>query len=709
MAGVPFSLAVRSFHHLLAGRGRARRRQTPPPRRFRPHVDALEERVVLQINPVDHGVLTPLYMAQGSTINFTDQTGMIGMYVVDEPGNTHLAVHIVTPPNNVSGFTPRTRGGFSLTAEPGYVGPIEFTFQASDDDGAHFGNVATFRLTVVPQVARPFLPPAALNALAAWPKDGFDLENTHHAPPFTPPLFDPGIAWFYDTGADAGIYGSPVIAPAVVPGAPGGPVQFASESGTITSLDGALGPPPVWGHTAVGFQDRSSGLALASSLLLPGPPDSTIAGNGGYILSLSTAMGTVNWSNSTGETGHIDPVRAAPTIANGMLYVGDNERTNDTGGSPSLGRLYALEPNGTIVWQVNFAGHPVGTPALEGSLSPFLYVFSDADLHGNAHLYQIAAFTGAIGWDYAMPAGLDLASSPVFSTGEVFAVSNASTGTLVAIDAGTGMPSWAAEISHSTNPGLALDEAAGLLFCTNGGGLSAYDLAGDHLYDVTIPGDHPVGSPVIVGSDVYFATALAHVMAATVSEVGGMVVWDVDPLALIGRGESFSGSMAVDVDGSVYIGSTTGDLIKIVEGLGGITLGGPTPAAGNKLSGAPYDGTYGSVQGEMTRDNFLGTAFAGADAFGQVASGVAGAGASNAVGRWETGASNVISGIRSGTAILGSGDPPVENTRRLDRGRLETWAADVRRLAEDDLDVMKWAEAFLGGKPGHSEVLRPKR
>jgi hypothetical protein len=33
-----------------------------------------------------------------------------------------------------------------------------------------------------------------------------------------------------------------------------------------------------------------------------------------------------------------------------------------------------------------------------------------------------------------------------------------------------------------------------------------------------------------------------------------------------------------------------------------------------------------------------------------------------------------------------------------DRGELETWAADVWPLAEDDPDVIRWAEAFLAAR-----------
>jgi hypothetical protein len=34
------------------------------------------------------------------------------------------------------------------------------------------------------------------------------------------------------------------------------------------------------------------------------------------------------------------------------------------------------------------------------------------------------------------------------------------------------------------------------------------------------------------------------------------------------------------------------------------------------------------------------------------------------------------------------------------RGELETWAADVWPLAEDDPDVIRWAEAFLAARQG---------
>jgi hypothetical protein len=34
----------------------------------------------------------------------------------------------------------------------------------------------------------------------------------------------------------------------------------------------------------------------------------------------------------------------------------------------------------------------------------------------------------------------------------------------------------------------------------------------------------------------------------------------------------------------------------------------------------------------------------------------------------------------------------------FDRGELETWARDVWSLAEDDPDVIRWAEAFLAAR-----------
>jgi hypothetical protein len=40
----------------------------------------------------------------------------------------------------------------------------------------------------------------------------------------------------------------------------------------------------------------------------------------------------------------------------------------------------------------------------------------------------------------------------------------------------------------------------------------------------------------------------------------------------------------------------------------------------------------------------------------------------------------------------------------FDRGDLETWAADVRPLAEDDPDVIRWAEAFLPARQAEGQT-----
>jgi hypothetical protein len=62
-------------------------------------------------------------------------------------------------------------------------------------------------------------------------------------------------------------------------------------------------------------------------------------------------------------------------------------------------------------------------------------------------------------------------------------------------------------------------------------------------------------------------------------------------------------------------------------------------------------------------------------------------------------------------SALGAGQPPrlddfvtgLEMELRLrpvvfDRAELETWAADVWSLGEDDPDMIRWAETFLGSQ-----------
>jgi hypothetical protein len=62
----------------------------------------------------------------------------------------------------------------------------------------------------------------------------------------------------------------------------------------------------------------------------------------------------------------------------------------------------------------------------------------------------------------------------------------------------------------------------------------------------------------------------------------GATAWDIYPFSITGWGESFVGSAAVDADGSVLVGSTSGDMVKIIDLLGIGVDTGSIAAQGNR-------------------------------------------------------------------------------------------------------------------------------
>ena len=240
--------------------------------------------------------------------------------------------------------------------------------------------------------------------------------------------------------------------------------------------------------TAIG---RKSGLAAQSSLTVN--TDWTEFGFGAagkqynpYENVLSQASVTnlgLAWKADLGA-----PVRAAPAVSGGMVYVGSN-----------TGFIVALNAStGAEVWAKGTAGAIESSPAVAGGI---VYAGSDDDI-----LYALNARTGAVVWT-AGPIGDFVQTAPLVSGGIVYWGTR--NGSVYAVNAKTGVTVWTVSLGGQIGRSFALangqlfatSTTAGLCALSTSSGSQAFCVAGGEELGLNYP---------TASQELIYATALGH-------------------------------------------------------------------------------------------------------------------------------------------------------------------------------------------------------
>ncbi|MDD3288702.1 MAG: PQQ-binding-like beta-propeller repeat protein [Alphaproteobacteria bacterium] len=166
----------------------------------------------------------------------------------------------------------------------------------------------------------------------------------------------------------------------------------------------------------------------------------------GEAVALNANTGAIIWHKSMSK-----PLRSAPTIADGRVYVVtiDNE-------------LFALDvKNGNELWRHNGI---IESATLMGSSSPAVSGDSVIIAYSSGEIFSLRAQNGRVAWSDmlasstkvgALPAIADIRGLPVVDRGRVFAVSHS--GRMASIDKRTGERIWDTEIGGINTPAVAGD------------------------------------------------------------------------------------------------------------------------------------------------------------------------------------------------------------------------------------------------------------
>ena len=279
--------------------------------------------------------------------------------------------------------------------------------------------------------ARVVLPPPVANA--DWPQAG---GNPSHAMGHLAVRDALDMAWRVDIGEGGGyrrkITAQPVVA--------GGRVFTMDSDAVVTAYDTANGHE-IWRVDTQAEGDRSAN--VGGGLGIDG--DTLYAGTGrAEVLAMAAATGSIRWRKPVGS-----PVRAAPTIAEGRIFVATLDNQLQALATDDGRRLWGFQAPAmeTIV---------LGLPAPAYADGVAVAGFSSGEL------VALRATSGSVAWSDNLAASrgrnslLDLAAVrglPVASEGRVFA--GGLGGLTISLDLRTGRRLWEREIATSDTPWLA--------------------------------------------------------------------------------------------------------------------------------------------------------------------------------------------------------------------------------------------------------------
>lgn len=313
-----------------------------------------------------------------------------------------------------------------------------------DDKSKIGGSVKGKRIAILEQAhkieadkdlggAKPQLPP--IQVIKGWLQTGYSTANLM---PNAALDIHPKQIWSASIGdgsdSDFRLLAKPVTGE--------GKVYSMDAQGQVRAFDAASGDRKWTFDTTPKDRDENAaggGLGFDSGVLY--------ATTGfGEVLALNAADGAVKWRKQL-----LNPIRAAPTIAGGHVYVVsiDNE-------------LQALDTrNGDILW------HHRGiteNATLMGASSPAATPDGVIVAYSSGEIFNLRPENGRVAWSYtltvptqigAMPAIADIRGLPVIDESRVYAISQS--GRIAAIDQRTGDRAWEADIGGVNTPLVAGD------------------------------------------------------------------------------------------------------------------------------------------------------------------------------------------------------------------------------------------------------------
>jgi len=375
------------------------------------------------------------------------------------------------------------------------------------------------------------LPSVASASSEGWRSPRYDSRNT--ATTTGGPEVGVRQLW----SSTAGVVGTPVVADGVV--------YVVGSGGTVRALDASDGDS-LWSFETGDSPESSASYADGNVFVTAGPTT--------YAVDAET--GEEEWSHRGRGVSS-----SAANVVDGRVYVGKSNR------------LYSLGLHtGTEVWHYDVDGAVTGTPAVDDGT----VYFGD----GGGYLYAVDD-EGRLDWRSEVGSSVEVA--PVVTDDYVFAVG--SQGKVVCFERSDGEEEWSEELFESVSVPPAVDDdyvyvgteegnvyalrttsgwedwsfsrdgtptapAVGdeLVYVGVGGTLYGVDTeSGD---DVWLHEDGPVGSPAVVGEDVYFGDRSIQAVHGGVpspeTSVGELSVGNRD----VGVGDSVDVTVTVENTGN---------------------------------------------------------------------------------------------------------------------------------------------------------------
>ena len=346
---------------------------------------------------------------------------------------------------------------------------------------------------------------------ANWPKFHLDLGNTGYNACETQIGVDDvsslTLAWSVRAGV---VRGTPALWNGRIFVA-GGTTQLPVAT-IVTALDAASGSV-IWRRSFPHTDGTSSGVAYRRGALYVGTND--------YVFhSLDASTGTQRWKVFLGG------IPGNAVAAGNRVYV-----------AKATGVVYALDAKtGREIWQSGGYSEILGTPALANGL---LYVGGN----NRSKLHALDAATGSEVWSYET--GEPISSSPAVSDGMVYVASDDTY--LYALDAATGGFVWRRsleQIKFVTPPSPAIAEGA--VYTSGMGVVQAFNaIDGTPLWSTPIADQ--TGSPVVANGVVYVPGGLEggfHALdAATGEELWSFTAGNLVTDPIVANGMVYAGSL----------------------------------------------------------------------------------------------------------------------------------------------------------------------
>jgi outer membrane protein assembly factor BamB len=278
------------------------------------------------------------------------------------------------------------------------------------------------------QGVKPQLP--AAGAIVDWPQAGY---NPSHTLPNAEIHAHMEKIWSADIGkgsdSDYKLLARPVIG--------GGQVFTMDSHGMVSAFNAETGEKNWAFETTPSGRDED---AIGGGV---GLNDDTLYATTGFgeVLALSAKDGSVRWRHLL-----FNPLRAAPTIADGHVYVVsiDNE-------------LSALDAGtGELLWHQNGIAE---SATLMGASNPAVVGDSVVVAYSSGEIFNLRMQNGRVSWNYtlatptqvgALPAIADIRGLPVMDRGRILAISHS--GRIASIDQRSGDRNWEADIGGINTP-----------------------------------------------------------------------------------------------------------------------------------------------------------------------------------------------------------------------------------------------------------------